>query len=117
MEKEKPIALWKNIVGVVVSGLALIIVPTFTLLFYNNASQKVLWFILFIIGTMLCLLLLVVNIANLLKTIQLKKENTSPVIAAKVESKSSEKDDNTELLHKLLKEGKITIEEYDQLKK
>lgn len=114
MKEKKPVALWKGIAGTAVSSFLLILalILYIPLYFY----QKVLpdWtFLWFVVAVVVGLGSLVISIYNLYEAIVYRKIEEPE---KKQSPKGKKEEDNSELLHKLLKEGKITIEEYDQLK-
>ena len=112
--KEEPVALWKGIVGTALSGFALLLTFVVFLVFYVLIRVLPDWaviviFICFVVG----LLSLIISIGNIRATMEYKRT------LKELENAHHKKDNNTksELLHKLLSEGKITIEEYDELNK
>lgn len=112
MKKSKPIALWKSIVGATLSSFAFLtylglLIATYFALIKEGMPLWV-WAI-FMALILVSLILLILNIDNLIKTIKYKKEQKRSNAVADSNKK--------ELLHKLLEEGKITIEEYDELMK
>ena len=112
MNEKKPVALWKGIVGIAVSSFLLMLAISiyFPFYFFNKLlpDWTLVWFIAAaIVGTVS----LIVSIINLNEAIAYKKTQPKPE-----KPLPTKKEDNTELLHKLLAEGKITIEEYDRLK-
>ena len=107
MKNERKTPLWQPIVGLVISDIAG--GAAFFLFIIFIAKQFPIWLILlmlflFILG----LVLWIINLVNLVKAIKQRRRKRVPV-------KSGE--DKKELLHKLLSEGKITIDEYDELMK
>ena len=119
MKEHKPIALWKGIVGTALSGtLILLLTPTY-LIYLNYPGDKEQWLLLtLVISIIVCIFSLIVSLSNLISTANYKRnaKADSSVISIKEENiVPSDSNEKTELLHKLLAEGKITIEEYDQL--
>lgn len=116
MSENKPVALWKGIVGVAISGTILFFSSILLILYIGIRDKVEMWqFLLVGIAVGLSLIFLIINLVLLIKAnnhrkrANLEKRNAIPKDQPK-------KEDNTELLHKLLAEGKITIEEYDKLK-
>ena len=107
MENERKIPLWQPIVGLVISDLAG--GAAFFLFVVFIVKNFPIWLILlmallFILG----LVFWIINLVNLVRAIKQRRRKRIP-------AKSGE--DKKELLHKLLSEGKITIDEYDELMK
>lgn len=120
MKEHKPVALWKGIVGTALSGtLILLLTPTY-LIYLNYPGDKEQWLLLtLVISIIVCIFSLIVSLSNLISTANYKRnaKADSSVISIKEENTiPSDNNEKTELLHKLLAEGKITIEEYDQLR-
>ena len=112
--REEPVALWKGIVGTAVSGFALLII--FLVFIFLYVLNKVLpdWAIIIIfVGFVIVMITLFISIGNIQGAVEYKRT------LEELENAHHKKDNNTksELLHKLLSEGKITIEEYDELNK
>ena len=114
MNKREPVALWKGIVGTALSGTLLMVL---TLYLYYEGDKEQWLLVTLVICIIVCIFSLIVSISNLISTANYKRNAKvdSSVISIK-EEEASENDEKTELLHKLLSEGKITIEEYDQLR-
>lgn len=114
MEDKKPVALWKGIVGTALSGIILLLfIPLIPFVTWSD-NDFPLWVKVFVfIASFVCLFSLVVSIFNLASAIKYKDVQR---FEKSLEQDNEESDDKTELLHKLLSEGKITIEEYDKLK-
>ena len=113
-ENKKPVALWKGIVGTVASAFVLLIVFAFFLVYFVIEKNSNIWVILgvlvaFVIG----LASLIISIYNLNETIYYREQART---LEKTQTKQN-KQGKSKLLHKLLSEGKITIEEYDELSK
>ena len=116
MSENKPVALWKGIVGVAVSGTILFFSAILLFLYLGIRDRVEIWqFLLVGIATGLSLIFLIINLILLIKANNHRKIANAEKRNA-VPKEQLKKDDNTELLHKLLAEGKITIEEYDKLK-
>ena len=116
MEQRKPVELWKGIVGTAVSGFILLVCFCVFLPLYLTAKELPIWVsVWFLIVAIISLISLMLSLTNLREAIIYRKQ----VNAMKKNDSNSSKDDEAknELLHRLLAEGKITIEEYDQLKK
>jgi len=115
MENKKPVPLWKGIVGTAVSAFALILVAMITIIIYAvNKSMEVWLITLLLIAGIICLVSFIISLVNLSDAKEYKRQNN----AVENNSKPIKEDPNKiELLRKLLAEGKITIEEYDELKK
>lgn len=118
MNKREPVALWKGIVGTALSGALLMLLTPAYLIYLNYHGDKEQWLLItLVVSIIVCLFSLIVSLSNLISTTNYKRNAKvdSSVISIK-EEEASENDEKTELLHKLLSEGKITIEEYDQLR-
>lgn len=118
MNKREPVALWKGIVGTALSGTLLMLLTPAYLIYLNYPGDKEQWLLItLVVSIIVCLFSLIVSLSNLISTTNNKRNAKvdSSVISIKDEE-ASENDEKTELLHKLLSEGKITIEEYDQLR-
>lgn len=119
MNKREPVALWKGIVGTALSGVLLMLLTPAYLIYLNYpGDDKEQWLLItLVVSIIVCLFSLIVSLSNLISTANYKRNAKvdSSVISIK-EEEASENDEKTELLHKLLSEGKITIEEYDQLR-
>ena len=120
MEEHKPVALWKGIVGTALSGtLIMLLTPTY-LVYLNYPGDKEQWLLLtLVISIIVCAFSLIISLSNLIATANYKRNSKadSSVISIKEENAiPSDDNEKTELLHKLLAEGKITIEEYDKLR-
>ena len=115
METKKPVPLWKGIVGTAVSAFSLILVAMITIIIYAvNKSMEVWLIALLLIAGIICLVSFIISLVNLSDAKEYKRQNN----AVENNSKPIKEDPNKiELLRKLLTEGKITIEEYDELKK
>ena len=111
MSEKQPVALWKGIVGTALSGMLLLILVPFDFVVVALNQNELLWLsVTLLTCTAVCLLSLILSLVNLISTINYKK--SQPIQVPERENS----DNNTELLHKLLSKGKITIEEYDQLR-
>lgn len=118
MNKREPVALWKGIVGTALSGTLLMFLTPAYLVYLNYPGDKEQWLLItLVVSIIVCIFSLIVSISNLISTVNYKRnvKVDSSVISIK-EEEASDNDEKTELLHKLLSEGKITIEEYDQLR-
>ena len=120
MEEHKPVALWKGIVGTALSGtLIMLLTPTY-LVYLNYTGDKEQWLLLtLVISIIVCAFSLIISLSNLIATANYKRNSKadSSVISIKEENAiPSDDNEKIELLHKLLSEGKITIEEYDKLR-
>ena len=118
MNKREPVALWKGIVGTALSGTLLMLLTPAYLVYLNYPGDKEQWLLVTLVASIIvCLFSLIISLSNLISTTNYKRNAKvdSSVISIK-EEEASENDEKTELLHKLLSEGKITIEEYDQLR-
>ena len=118
MNKREPVALWKGIVGTALSGTLLLILTPAYLIYLNYSGDKEQWLLItLLVSIIVCLFSLIVSLSNLISTTNYKRNAKvdSSVVSIK-EEEASENDEKTELLHKLLSEGKITIEEYNQLR-
>lgn len=118
MNKREPVALWKGIVGTALSGTLLMLLTPAYLVYLNYPGDKEQWLLItLVVSIIVCLFSLIVSLSNLISTTNYKRNAKvdSSVISIK-EEEASDNDEKTELLHKLLSEGKITIEEYDQLR-
>lgn len=118
MNKREPVALWKGIVGTAWSGTLLILLTPAYLVYLNYPGDKEQWLLITLaVSIIVCLFSLIVSLSNLISTANYKRNAKvdSSVVSIK-EEEASDNDEKTELLHKLLSEGKITIEEYDQLR-
>ena len=111
MSEKQPVALWKGIVGTALSGTLLLVLVPFDFLVIAFHNNELLWLsVTLLMCTAVCLISLILSLFNLVSTINSKKSQP------RVNNKKKESEDNLELLHKLLSEGKITIEEYDKLR-
>ena len=118
MNKREPVALWKGIVGTALSGTLLVLLTPAYLVYLNYPGDKEQWLLItLVVSIIVCLFSLIVSLSNLISTTNYKRNAKvdSSVVSIK-EEEASDNDEKTELLHKLLSEGKITIEEYDQLR-
>lgn len=118
MNKREPVALWKGIVGTALSGTLLMVLTPAYLIYLNYEGDKEQWLLVtLVVCIIVCIFSLIVSISNLISTANYKRNAKvdSSIISIK-EEETSDNDEKTELLHKLLSEGKITIEEYDQLR-
>ena len=113
MEEKRPVALWKGIVGTVISVTNVIAIPLIAMPFIFGADKiktvQILW-IIFGVCEAFAIIWLILNLYNLITAVKYRKKH-------KGEAKDNKVENKTELLHKLLEEGKITIEEYDRLSK
>ena len=106
MAEKKPVALWKGIVGTALSGTILLVLTPLMIFFTAFKNDAPLWALVTIYtSALVCIFSLILSIMNINTAVSFKK----------TERKQGE--ENLELLRQLLAEGKITIEEYDQLKK
>ena len=117
--REEPVALWKGIAGTAISGFALLL--TFLVFLFWYLLNKVLpdWAVIIIfVAFLVCLFSLVISINNIREAVEYKK-TIEDLERVRLEKVRLEKEGATksEILHKLLSEGKITIEEYDELNK
>ena len=114
METKRPIALWKGIVGTAVSGFLLVLIFVIFLLFYMLDKKLPDWTVIFfLVAFIIGMFTLAISIGNIRETLEYKKQMEE---IEKMHSKKN-KNNSDEILHRLLAEGKITIEEYDELKK
>ena len=105
MEEYKPVALWKGILGTVLSSIILLVLIPLILVFSFVYTENPTWVqVILYTSAIVCLVSLIISVINLTSTIDYKKEQTA------------KRKDNVELLDKLLSEGKITAEEYLRLK-
>lgn len=114
METKKPVALWKGIVGTAVSGFVLVLV--FVIFLFLYLYNKILpdWAIIWIlVAFVLGMISLILGIINIRGAVEYNKQNKS---TTQINTKKNDTA-KSELLHRLLSEGKITIEEYDELNK
>ena len=116
METKKPVPLWKGIVGTAVSAFILFVVFIVFLLLYVSEKGGPMWLMIFLfVAAVVSLISLILGIVNISDANAYRRQNqTVKVINSSSQVENSKK---IELLHKLLAEGKITIEEYDELKK
>ena len=106
MAQKKPVALWKGIVGTALSGTILLVLVPFMIFFTAFKNEAPLWALVTIYTSgLVCIFSLIISVINLSTAVAFKK------------SEREQGEENIELLRQLLAEGKITIEEYDQLKK
>ena len=114
-QEKRQIPLWKGIVGTAVSSFVLLLVFVVVIVFILAKIEMEVWLTLTLaITAFVSLFTLIVSFINLFGTIEYKRQNATAEVKT---SKQENQPDNTELLRKLLAEGKITIEEYDKLKK
>ena len=114
--KSKPVALWKGIVGTVLSSIALLAFSTIAVLwlsFVQDNETRVAILIIVIVLFVLISISFVINLVNLVETSKYKKTENKKALEAKDTSDKEKK----ELLLKLLSEGKISVEEYNNLSK
>ena len=120
MKEHKPVALWKGIVGTALSGMIIMVCLPFFIFFAYVNGEKEYWLIITLaVAILVCMFSLILSVSNLITTVNYKRNANidSSIISIKEETVDTSNDDEkTELLHKLLSEGKITIEEYDQLR-
>ena len=120
MKEREPVALWKGIVGTALSGFLLLILTPAYLIYLNYDGDKEYWLLVtLVVSIIVCIFSLIVSLSNLIATANYKRNARvdSSVISIKEENEvPSDNNEKTELLHKLLAEGKITIEEYDKLR-
>ena len=115
MKEHKPVALWKGIAGTAISGTVLLILAPIDYILLTKVKDIELWLMVTLaVCTIVCVFSLFVSLYNLITTSSYIKEHKEE--AKKQAPQPKKNNDNTELLHRLLTEGKITIEEYDQLK-
>ena len=122
MKESKPIPLWKSIVGVSVSSSA-IIISAFLLvirLLLDITQMELGVYPAILVWSVPCL---IINLRFLRSTIRYRRTalldkaiSLSEGKARSLNGNSALEEEKTKLLHRLLEEGKITIEEYDQLK-
>ena len=111
MSEREPVALWKGIVGTALSGtLLFVLVPVFYRFSFVEKGTPMWIMIILFVSIAVCIFTLIISILNLISASNYKRELRNM-------EEQEEDDDKTELLHKLLSEGKITIEEYDELRK
>ena len=122
MKESKPIPLWKSLVGISISSfvifacIALLVIRSF---FDITPMEMVLYPILLAFGVLYLIfnILLLRATFRYLRAIRLEQAKAlSEEKARSLNEDSKSKEEKTELLHRLLSEGKITIEEYDRLK-
>ena len=112
MEDKKPVALWKGIVGTALSGTILVVLIPFLIIISSVDTDIELWVkVILVVSAIVCTFSLIISIINLSSNANYRRRNAQENEPEKPEANS----DNKELLHKLLAEGKITIEEYDKL--
>ena len=119
-EERKPVALWKGIVGTALSGTGIICFTPIVAIYLGLPKDGAIWtiFSIFAVALFFAVVFFPINLINLIQAVKYKKAHRNDENATDKEAeKEPEQDDNTELLRKMLKEGRITIEEYDQLKK
>ena len=120
MKEHKLVALWKGIVGTALSGFLLLILTPAYLIYLSYNGDKEYWLLVtLVVSIIVCIFSLIVSLSNLIATANYKRNARvdSSVITIKEESEvPPDNNEKTELLHKLLAEGKITIEEYDKLR-
>ena len=112
METKKPVALWKGIVGTAVSGFVLLLIFLIYLLCYFIYKLLPDWtVILILVAFLIGLFSLIFSVSNIHDALEYKKQFEV------IENASRKKEElaKSKLLHKLLSEGRITIEEYDEL--
>ncbi len=114
METKKPVALWKGIVGTAVSGFVILLAVCLFFPLYSVADEYQAWLIVwFIVAVIVCTISLVISLNNIKDAVAYKgRLNRQKKVVP-----PEENNEKTELLHRLLAEGKITIEEYDLLNK
>ena len=114
MKEKEPVALWKGIVGTALSGTVILVLAPIDFAI-TSMKDVPLWIIVTLFTcTVVCFFSLILSLMNLISAVNYRKSHADEVEQIVQEEKNN---DNTELLHKLLAEGKITIEEYDKLKK
>ena len=116
MENKKPVELWKGIVGTAVSAFVILLVACVYVPLYFSLQDIPLWVTVWVlIATVVCAFTLVIGIINIREAIAYKRQRS--FVKTTQPALKQEDQNKTELLHKLLAEGKITIEEYDELSK
>lgn len=113
-EERKPIALWKGIVGTAITSVNILGLTPVLIVVLLMPKTGLFWMYFSIIAFALLISLIYfpINLVNLIQAAKYKKEHRTIEKAKAEESKP----DDTELLHRLLQEGHITIEEYDRLR-
>ena len=115
MKEKEPVALWKGIAGTAISGTVLTILVPIDIVLLKHIQTVDLWLLLTItICCFVCFFSLIISLYNLITTLNYRKEHRE--IVEKRKPKQENNDEKIELLHRLLAEGKITIEEYDKLR-
>ena len=116
MEAKRPVPLWKGIAGASVSAFVLLLSALITIVvYYVNKSMEI-WLIIFLlVAGIICLLSFAISLVNISEAVAYRRQNETAKANAAPRQKDNSK--RIELLRKLLAEGKITIEEYDELKK
>lgn len=116
MENKKPVELWKGIVGTAVSAFVILLVACIYVPFYFSLQDIPLWVTIWVlVATLICTFTLIIGIINIKEALAYKRQRS--FIKSTQPAPKQEDPNKTELLHKLLAEGKITIEEYDELNK
>ena len=114
MKEREPVALWKGIVGTALSGTVILVLAPIDFAI-TSMKDVPLWIIVTLFTcTVVCFFSLILSLMNLISAANYRKSHVEEEERFVPEQKKN--DDNTELLHKLLAEGKITIEEYDKLR-
>ena len=113
-EERKPIALWKGIVGTAITSVNILALTPILIVVLLMPKTGLFWMYFSIIAFALLISLIYfpINLVNLIQAAKYKKEHRA---IEKTEAEEPKHDD-TELLHRLLQEGHITIEEYDRLR-
>ena len=114
MRERQPVALWKGIVGTALSGTVILILAPIDFA-VTSMKDVPLWIIVTLFTcTVVCFFSLILSLMNLISTANYRKSHVEE--EGQLNLEENKNDDKTELLHKLLAEGKITIEEYDRLR-
>ena len=117
-EERKPVALWKGIVGTAITSVNILGFTPLLIIVLFMPKDGIFWTYFSIISFVLLISLIYfpINLINLIQTAKYKREQRALEAEKEKEPVEEVKPDDTELLHRLLKEGHITIEEYDRLR-
>lgn len=114
MKNKKPVELWKGIVGTAASGFIWVVTFLVFIIFYIlKITIPTPLLIFFIVAIVIGVISFIISVLNLYEAIVYRRH------LKELEEQSQKRNSGkkVELLHRLLSEGKITIEEYDELNK
>ena len=120
METKKPVALWKGIVGIAVSGFVLLIVASVFVPLCFVLDGIPMWLIVWaIIAAVICSVTLIISIFNIRDALIYRRQNRTIKTSSNEADKKHDVDyiEEIKMLKELLDSGAITQEEFDAKKK